>query len=179
MPSFELERRVSAPVDIVWEVLTDHRGYATWGAVKSATLETEGAPDVNGVGAVRRLADGPLVIREKVLEFEPKTRFVYTVLSGPPVRDYRATVTLSPDASATNAASATNVRWTVAFRAKIPFTGIFLRPVVKLVITTLLRKESVEAARRATQASQSPRSSHANGANGVSGGVNVSSAPRS
>jgi uncharacterized protein YndB with AHSA1/START domain len=177
MPSFELERRVSAPVDIVWEVLTNHRAYATWGAVKSATLETEGAPDVNGVGAVRRLADGPLVIREKVLEFEPKKRFVYTVLSGPPVRDYRATVTLSPEV--TGATSATRVRWSVAFRAKIPFTGILLRPVVKLIITTLLRKASVEAARRASQASQASQAARSSQTNGVSGGVNVSGAPRS
>lgn len=145
MASFELERRVQAPVDIVWEVLTDHRAYSAWGAVKSATLEAEGAPDVNGVGAVRRLADGPLVVREKVLEFEPKTRFVYTVLSGPPVRDYRATVTLAPEGGSTR------VRWEVAFHGKIPFTGPLVKPVVRLVIGTLLRKASAESARRAAR----------------------------
>jgi uncharacterized protein YndB with AHSA1/START domain len=144
MASFELERRISAPVDIVWEVLTDHRAYEAWGAAKSATLETEGDPDVNGIGAVRRLADGPLVVREKVLEFEPKTRFVYTVLSGPPVRDYRATVTLFPEGPATT------VRWNVAFRGKIPLTSPVLKPVVRLVISTLLRKAAKESARRAS-----------------------------
>jgi uncharacterized protein YndB with AHSA1/START domain len=143
MASFELERRVVAPVDVVWEVLTDHRAYERWGAVKSATLETEGSPEVDGVGAVRRLADGPLVIREKVLEFEPKTRFVYTVLSGPPVRDYRATVTLFPEGDATT------VRWNVAFRGKIPLTSPVLAPVVKVIIGTLLRKAAKESERRA------------------------------
>jgi len=143
MPSFELERRFEAPVDIVWDVLTDHRAYQEWGAAKSATLEVEGEPEVNGVGAVRRLAEGPLVVREKVLEFEPKSRFVYTVVSGPPVRDYRATVTLEPRGNATA------VRWTVTFRGKIPFTGLFLKPVVRFVITTLIRKASAESARRA------------------------------
>ncbi len=144
MQSFELERRVAAPVDIVWAVLTDHRGYATWGAAKSASLEVEGAPDVNGVGAVRRLADGRLAIREKVLEFEPKTRFVYTVLSGPPVKDYRATVTLTPDGD-----GRTKVRWSVAFLPKIPLTGALLRRVVTRVIGTLLEKAGAESARRA------------------------------
>jgi len=174
MPSFEIERRVSAPVDIVWEVLTDHRAYANWGAAKTSALETEGAPDVNGVGAVRRLADGLLVIREKVLEFEPKRRFAYTIVSGPPVRDYRATVTLTADGDATN------VRWAVAFRPKIPFTGLFLRPVVKRVIGTLLRKASVEAARRASHTSHGSRSSQANGVSGGGGGgAKTSSAHRS
>ncbi|MGO8992774.1 MAG: SRPBCC family protein [Polyangiaceae bacterium] len=142
MPSFDLEQRFDAPADIVWDVLTDHRGYETWGAAKSATLEAEGSPDVNGVGAVRRLSSGPLVIREKVLEFEPKTRFVYTVLSGPPVRDYRATVTLD------GRGAYTMVHWTVGFRGKLPLVGHLLKPVVRGVIRGLMQKASVESARR-------------------------------
>lgn len=143
MVTFELERRVAASVDVVWEVLTNHAAYSSWGAAKSSTLETKGSPDVDGVGAVRRLADGPLVIREKVLEFEPKKRFVYTVVSGPPVKDYRATVAFSADGDCTM------VRWTVAFRPKIPLTGVVLKPVVLYVIGSLLEKASAEAARRA------------------------------
>jgi uncharacterized protein YndB with AHSA1/START domain len=149
MPSFELESRFDAPADIVWDVLTDHRAYQEWGAVKSASLETNGFPDVNGVGAVRRLADGPFVIREKVLEFEPKTRFVYTVLSGPPVRDYRATVTLDPRGDATV------VRWRVAFRGKLPLVGLLVKPVVRLVIGTLMRKAAAESGARAKKAAAS------------------------
>jgi uncharacterized protein YndB with AHSA1/START domain len=144
MPSFELERRFEAPVDIVWDVLTDHRAYQDWGAAKSVTLDAEGSPDVNGVGAVRRIAEGPIVLREKVLEFEPKSRFVYTVVSGPPVRDYRATVTLD-DRGAT-----TMVRWTVSFRGKLPLLGHVMKPVVRHVILTLMRKASSEAKRRAS-----------------------------
>jgi uncharacterized protein YndB with AHSA1/START domain len=143
MPSFDLERRFDAPLDIVWDVLTDHRAYAEWGAVKIATLEAEGSPDVNGVGAVRKLSEGPLVIREKVLEFEPKSRFVYTVLSGPPVRDYRATVTLVPGGASTM------VHWNVTFRGKLPLLGLVIKPVVRRVIRTLMRKASWESQRRA------------------------------
>src|ERR1700722_19906127 len=146
MPSFDLERRFDAPADIVWDVLTDHRAYQDWGAVKNALLEVEGSPDINGIGAVRRLSEGPLVIREKVLEFEPKTRFVYTVVSGPPVRDYRATVTLDPRGASTM------VHWNVRFRGKVPFTGIFVKPVVRYVIKTLMKKASAESERRAKRA---------------------------
>jgi uncharacterized protein YndB with AHSA1/START domain len=146
MPSFELERRFEAPADIVWDVLTDHRAYEAWGAASKATLETEGTPDVNGVGAVRRLAEGPIAVREKVLEFEPKTRFVYTVLSGPPVRDYRATVRLEPRGTSTM------VHWSVSFRGKLPLLGHVMKPVVRHVIGTLMRKAAVESERRARRA---------------------------
>ena len=142
MPSFELSRRLDAPVDLVWEILTDHGAYARWGAAKTATLEVAGTPEANGVGAVRLLANGRLAVREKVLEFEPKKRFAYTVVSGPPVRDYLATVTLTPDGRSTQ------VRWVVEFESKIPFTGPLLKPVVEHVIRTLLKKASAEAARR-------------------------------
>jgi uncharacterized protein YndB with AHSA1/START domain len=143
MPSFDLERRFDAPLDIVWDVLTDHRAYAEWGAVKTATLEAEGTPDINGIGAIRRLSEGPLTIREKVLEFEPKSRFVYTVLSGPPVRDYRATVTLDARGASTM------VRWNVSFKGKLPLLGLVVKPVVRRVIRTLMRKASWESQKRA------------------------------
>jgi uncharacterized protein YndB with AHSA1/START domain len=143
MPFFELERRFDAPADIVWDVLTDHRAYATWGGAAKATLEAEGTPDVNGVGAVRRLAAGPAAVREKVLEFEPKTRFVYTVLSGPPVRDYRATVRLEPRGASTT------VHWSVSFRGKLPLLGHVMKPVVRHVIGTLMQKACAESERRA------------------------------
>ena len=142
MPSFAFVRRLDAPIDIVWDILTKHAAYEEWGAVESSVLEANGTPDLNGVGAIRRLKDGPLVVREKVLEFEPKTRFTYTVLSGPPVRDYLGTVVLAPDGSSTE------VRWSVEFESKIPFAGPILRPVVKHVIRTLLTKATAEAARR-------------------------------
>jgi hypothetical protein len=48
---------------------------------------------------------------------------------------------------------ATAVRWTVSFRGKVPFTGLFLKPLVRFVITTLMRKASAESARRAKRAS--------------------------
>ncbi len=143
MPTFDLERRFDAPLDIVWDVLTDHRAYQEWGAVKTAELEAEGSPDINGVGSIRRLSEGPIVIREQVIEFEPKSRFVYTVLSGPPVRDYRATVTL--DARGTS----TMVHWNVTFRGKLPLIGLVVKPVVRRVIRTLMRKASWESQRRA------------------------------
>jgi uncharacterized protein YndB with AHSA1/START domain len=146
MTSFVFERRIDASVAVVWEILTNHAAYAAWGGAKESVLEARGTPDENGVGAIRRLSDGPLAIRERVLEFEPQTRFTYTILSGPPLRDYLGTVVLSPDSGGTR------VRWTVEFRGKIPFTGPLFKPVVMRVIGGLLKKATAEAERRAARA---------------------------
>lgn len=143
MPSIELHRRVHAPVEVVWDVLTDHRGYVNWAGVTKAALERQGSPDPNGVGAVRYLRKGPVAVREEVVASEAPRTFSYTVLSGPPVRDYLAKVTLTADGDATL------VDWTVRFEPKIPFTGIVILPVVRKVITDLLAGATRESQRRA------------------------------
>ena len=145
MPSFVIERRVDLPLQTLWEVLTDHRGYAVWGPVGRATLERPGTPDENGLGAIRRLVNGPLVIREEVVLYEPPHRFAYAILSGPPVRDHLATVSLSRDAGLTL------VRWSVRYEGRGPLVGLLLKPVFIVVIRTLLAKAVAEARRRSAR----------------------------
>ena len=84
MASFILRASIAAPVDVVFDVLTDHRGQADMTALRSATLEREGDPPPNGVGAIRRLTLLGPPIREQVTAFEPPHRFAYKMLSGVP-----------------------------------------------------------------------------------------------
>lgn len=142
MPSFELEHRIQAPIDVVWSVLSDHRGYVAWAGVDEARLEREGDEDPNGVGALRHLRKGPISIREQIVASESPTSFSYTVVSGPPVRDYLGTVVLTADGGATR------VRWTVRFEPKIPLSGPVLLPVIRKVISDLLGRATREAERR-------------------------------
>jgi carbon monoxide dehydrogenase subunit G len=142
MPSFELDEHIAAPIETVWAVLSDHRGYAAWAGVDSSVLECEGGDDPDGVGAVRHLRKGPISIREEVVAFERLRSFAYTVVGGPPVRDYLGVVTLS------EAGSGTRVHWTVRFEPKIPLAGAIMRPIVRKVIAELLSAATREAERR-------------------------------
>jgi uncharacterized protein YndB with AHSA1/START domain len=142
MPSFELERTIRASIDTVWDVLTDHRAYVKWAGIDESKLDREGTPDPNGKGAVRFIRKGPISIREEIVASEKPRTFSYTIVSGPPVRDYLAVVTL------TEAGKDTRVRWTVRFDPKIPFTGFALKPVVKKVVSDLLVGAAREAERR-------------------------------
>ena len=59
-----------APIEIVFDVLTDHRGYKRFAPLRAVKLEQEGTPAPNGVGAIRALhAVGP-PIREQVTELQ-------------------------------------------------------------------------------------------------------------
>lgn len=143
MASFTLTREVKAPPETVFDVLTDHRGYAELTPLRKSVLEREGEPDPNGVGAIRKLsAIGP-PMREEVIAFDRPARFSYTVLSGLPVRDHVGTVSLEPSADGTK------VVYALRTTPTLPVVGGVVVAAVKQGVTQLLNGVSAEAERRA------------------------------
>ncbi|PVB39408.1 SRPBCC family protein [Mycobacteroides abscessus] len=95
MIEFTLKRTSSASIEAVFDALTNHRGIAdSVRGVRRSSLDKEGTPPPNGVGAVRRLeAIGPPVV-EEIIDYQRPARFTYRLLSGAPVRDHVGTVDL-------------------------------------------------------------------------------------
>jgi uncharacterized protein YndB with AHSA1/START domain len=140
VPSFTLEKTVAAPPSTVFEVLADHRGYSAISPIRSSTLEREGDPPPNGVGAIRVLKTLGPPLREEILEFVPGERLVYRLLSGAPLRDHVGTVTL------TERTDGTHVSYRIDTKPKIP---VVVLPVVKTAVRQLFDGVAKEAERRA------------------------------
>jgi uncharacterized protein YndB with AHSA1/START domain len=141
--SFTLVREVAAPPELVFDVLTDHRRYAQLTPLRKSTLEREGEPDPNGVGAIRVLtAVGP-PMREEVIAFERPRRFSYTVLSGLPFRDHVGTASLE------QTPAGTKITYALRTTPTIPYAGGVVMLVLKRAISRLLNGVSAEAERRA------------------------------
>jgi len=88
MTEFTLTRTTTAPIETVFDALTDHRAIAdyVW-AVRRSTLDREGTPAPNGVGAVRRIeAVGPAIV-EEIIEYQRPTGYANKLVSGAPDRD--------------------------------------------------------------------------------------------
>lgn len=143
---FRLVRRIDAPVDVVWDLLTDHAGYADWTPVPTARLEVAGADHPNGVGAVRFLGVGPLGTREEVVVHEPHQHLAYGVVGGLPVRDHRADVHLR------DAGGRTSLEYEGRFEATVPGTGPVVGLVMQVAIRTLVASLQRTAERRAAAA---------------------------
>ncbi|WP_067540634.1 SRPBCC family protein [Nocardia crassostreae] len=78
---------IAAPSEVVFDVLTDHRGYADITPLRAVDLECEGQPAPNGVGAVRvvyTLGRRFPAVREQVTEYRAPSRFAYRIVSGLP-----------------------------------------------------------------------------------------------
>src|SRR4051794_15345510 len=115
----EAEGRSQAPPEKVWEVLADVPRWAEWGPWNSSEFEREGDPAPGGVGAVRLLKRFAMTLREELTGFEPPRRMTYKLLSGMPVRDYRAEV----DVAQANGGS--ELRWRSEFDALPGVGGLY------------------------------------------------------
>ncbi len=123
--------------------------------VKHSTYDREGVPAPHGVGAVRNFAIGGrrgryrTVSREECVGYDRPRRFSYVLVSGLPVRNYRADVDLTPDPSG---GTGTAISWTGGFEPTIPGTGWvlqrFLRTTVQGFATKLARRAETVAAER-------------------------------
>lgn len=144
MASFTLEREIQAPPEVVFDVLTDHRGYAEISPLRGAELEREGDPAPNGVGAIRVVrALGP-PLREEVVAYRRPTRFSYTVLSGAPIRNHMGTAELTPRGAGTR------VVYAVRMIPTVPIAGGVVVFVIKRAIERLLDGVTAESERRAS-----------------------------
>ena len=122
MRQIDISARSAAPVERVWALLADARGWPQWAPFDTAELEREGSPLPDGVGAIRRFTYGKTVVRECIVAFEAPHWLAYQLLAGLPVRDYRADVTLQPTAG-----GGTAIRWQARFEPLVPGMGWLVR----------------------------------------------------
>ena len=138
--------RAAAPRDVVWGVIADGRSWHEWGGWQSTELEREGDPPPDGVGAVRRIVQRPVTVRERVELWEPPSRFGYELLSGLPMRGYHAVVTLT-DAGAGR--DCTNIHWESRFDARVRALDAPMRAFVRATLRDVAGRIAAEAERRA------------------------------
>jgi uncharacterized protein YndB with AHSA1/START domain len=124
--SFTMTRTVNAPINTVFDAFTNHRAYADMTPMRKSTLEKEGDPAPNGLGAVRKLERvGPPIV-EEVVGYERPSYFAYKVLKGLPVKEHLGEVRFS------TTGSSTRVVYTINYTPTIPgpVTGLILKQAI-------------------------------------------------
>jgi hypothetical protein len=117
----ETTARSSADAKTVYSLLVAGKTWPTWSPLDSFELESEAPGGGEGLGAVRVFRTGRTVSREEVVELVPDRRFGYALLSGLPLRDYRARIDLTP------VDGGTVIHWRSSFAPKVPGTGWIYR----------------------------------------------------
>ena len=136
MQRFSVERVLPAPIETVWALYTDHKGWAKLLGNIRVELSPEGSPDPNGVGCVRHIfALGMEMVAEEVTVFEPPTRMKYRVLrGGGPIRNHDGEVLFVA------VPGGTQVTWRVEFEPTIPGLGPAIKAGVRAFFVHFLTR---------------------------------------
>ena len=129
--SFTLTRTVKAPIGKVFDAFVDHRAYADMTPLRKSTLEKEGDPAPNGVGAVRKLTLAGPPILEEVVGYDRPSYFAYKAIKGLPVKEHLGEVRLS------ESGSGTRVVYTINYTPSIPGPAVGL--ILKQAVGALFR----------------------------------------
>jgi hypothetical protein len=105
----------------VYRLLRDGATWPVWSPLDSFELEREGREGGESLGAHRIFRTGRSTSREEIVELRPDRRLSYALLSGLPLRDYRADVDLEPRDGGTA------IHWHSRFHPLYPGTGILFR----------------------------------------------------
>jgi uncharacterized protein YndB with AHSA1/START domain len=134
--SYDVAARSAAPPEHVFELLADATSWPLWAGpvITHGSWERDGDPAPGGVGAIRKLGRWPMFGREQVVAFDPPSHHAYTMLSGNPVRNYYAVVSLEPDGAGTL------IAWSATFEPRIPGTGRLLERFYRSLIGSFARR---------------------------------------
>lgn len=118
MRTIVVKRTIKAPIEKVFDMISDHANYKDFPGVKDSELVKKGKPHKNGVGAVREIDTGAVWFQEQITAYERPTRLDYQIVkSRPPIEHKGGSVKLEATADGTA------VNWTTTLRIKIPLIG--------------------------------------------------------
>src|SRR5262245_28944570 len=126
----EATAHTAASSSALWDTVADARTWPSWSIQDEASLEREGSPSADGLGAIRNFRTGRVKVREEVVRFDAPNHFGYKLLSGLPVRDYVGHIDLDDDATGTK------ITWGATFRPAVPGLGWLLRRKLHEVMVT-------------------------------------------
>ena len=110
-----------ADADTVYGLVKSGATWPTWSPIGSFELHRPGDDGGESLNAIRIFRTGRTTSVERIVELIPSRRLSYTLLSGLPLRGYRADIDLTPDGTGTR------IRWHSTFTPKVPGTGWFYR----------------------------------------------------
>lgn len=126
--------KIDAPVDKVWDAITDQDTMDRWVGFHPVTVRKEGWTQRHGAGS-ERVMQGPRGVGkvvEQVIATSPLQRLRYRVIAGSPLSCHQGEITLK------QAGNQTELAWSIRFRPKLTGTGTLLQTVLQARLRIML-----------------------------------------
>ncbi|MDX2446667.1 MAG: SRPBCC family protein [Desulfobacterales bacterium] len=132
MITANLTRETKIPLDKVWSLLSDFTGSPS--PAFPVVVHEKGDPKNNGVGTIRTLTIGKIKVMERLEAAIPFQSFMYSILSGSPVKQYLGKWEFHEENNFTI------VRWRADFKPKVPLIGWIIAMVTKRVVHQIINQ---------------------------------------
>ena len=143
MAIVDVRKTLNAPIDAVFELLTDHANYDKFPGVQTSRLTREGTTERNGLGAQREIGIQGAMLWEDVVGFDRPNLFEYRIVKArpPAIKHIMGRVRLEAQGDQTA------VQWTSEFQVRIPILSYFLEPKLQANFTHAFGKmlDEIEA----------------------------------
>lgn len=133
MKTIRAELVIKAPIERVFDRISDHGSYHQLPGISSARLLKEGVKERNGLGAIRELKSSGLRFEEEVVAFHRPSSFEYKIRASTiPIRHEIGRLKFE------EVEEGTRVVWTSTFTMGLPLMSV-LNPVVALRLGSAFR----------------------------------------
>lgn len=147
MQTIQVTKIIKAPIEAVFDAYTDHERLADLPMVISAKVVKPGTIERNGLGAVRVVNGGVLVLREEITGFERPHLMEYKIVESRPKSKHElGRVEFS------EVPGGTKVVWTTVFSVPLPVVGSHADLAFALAFRTIFRMTLAQVAKRAIAA---------------------------
>jgi len=128
---------IHAPIERVWDIISDHEGYQeVFRVMTSCKLIKEGVDDRNGVGAVREILAGRVRFVEEILVFEAPNKIEYKIIEcSLPFEHKLGRIDLI------DRGEGTELHWVSTFRLKVPLIGGLLSRLARMATQDVFYKD--------------------------------------
>jgi uncharacterized protein YndB with AHSA1/START domain len=138
MRTVQVETTIPAPIERVFDLVTDHANYSQFRGIQHSELLRSGELEPNGVGALRRIHSRPLRFEEEITRFERPTRMDYLIRRVNASLNHQGGSMLLEQRD-----GATHITWTSTFEFKPRVIGGLLTsvavPLVRFSFRSVLR----------------------------------------
>lgn len=123
MFKIKVERVVKAPIEKVFEAISDHGNYAAFPSIDASELLEEGQAERNGLGVFRTVTMGSFKVWERITAFERPIHMQYKIEKAKPLgmRHYKGIIDFVDLGDNT-----TQVTWVSEGEMAIPLLGKLL-----------------------------------------------------
>ena len=141
--SIEIVQSFDAPVDVVFDILSDHANLGRiWPAKFRVLKASDDKTEPNGVGAVREVKIGPVRLEETVQRFRRNEYLEYSITSGPLIADHRGYMRFWEDGGKSY----------LAYRIDVQLALPLVSPIVQALMEPAFRQGLEKLAARLAQA---------------------------